>query len=104
MNYKNLNKHLKNKIVLYVGILVLTIVMTACSNEKHTTDKEKHIQITTPANSTLEELGASVLLGVKKKDPDFILGLLPSKEDVEAIVSNYGGNEKKRKKYRTKWG
>ncbi len=82
------------------GIL-LSALVASCSGKKEDVNNgdavNKSIELSSPANSTLEELGASFVLAVKKSDPNTILEFLPTKEDVENILLSFGGTEKEKK-------
>lgn len=81
------------------GLLLSSLV--SCSGKKddaHVGDAEnKSIELSSPVNSTLEELAASFVLAVKKSDPNTISEFLPTKEDVENILLTYEGTEKEKK-------
>ena len=86
------------------GCIISTLLLTSlisCSDKKEESHKDdvekKSVELNTPANTTLEELGASFVLAIKKNDPTNISEFLPTKEDVENIILTYEGTEKEKK-------
>ncbi len=90
---------MKNKEKYYVIAVLLIAFFSSCSDKKGEKNGNniETVELKTPANSTLEELGASFILALKESDSKAISDFLPTKEDVENIILVYEGtgNEKK---------
>lgn len=88
-----------------IYIILISILSFSCSDEKggnnsveNSTEKTNALaEITEPANETLDELGASLILFLKDNDFEKFTDFLPVKEDVEQIAMDYTGTEEKRK-------
>lgn len=87
---------MKKSLLFIFSAFVFT---TSCGDSEKNPDgkteleKEKIVIL----NSTMEELGASVILSLKMNDSTMLFNLLPVKEDVEQIVSTYTGSEDDKK-------
>lgn len=55
------------------------------------------VELTEPANETLDELGASIILFLKENNFENFTSFLPVSEDVEKIAMKYKGPEEKKK-------
>lgn len=95
----NLKLLFRSRSWIISGLLLSSLVScTDKTDDAHKGGNEnKQIEISSPANSTLEELGASFVLAVKKRDPNTISEFLPTKEDIENILLTYEGTEKEKK-------
>ncbi|MHB8260629.1 MAG: hypothetical protein ACYDCN_11960 [Bacteroidia bacterium] len=91
------------------GCIISTLLLTSfisCSDKKEESHTEElatspvatsPIATSSPSNSTLDELGASFVLALKKNDATTISKFLPTKKDIEDIILTYDGTEKEKK-------
>lgn len=80
-------------------LICLTVILTSCGNEEKTVDEktEEAKEQSSVSNSTLEEVGASIIISLKENDSTILSELVPTKEDVIQIVSVYTGSEADKK-------
>lgn len=84
---------------VFLPIFCVAVFMTNCGNEEKTADikTEKAKEQSSVRQGNLEELGASVILALKKNDSTLLSELLPEKEDVEQLMTVYAGAEKEKR-------
>ncbi len=84
---------------IFLPLVCLSVFTISCGSDEKTVN-EKTIDAREQAvvkQSTIEELGASVILAFKENDVAKLNTLFPETEDVEKIVSVYSGSEKEKK-------
>lgn len=87
----------------YILTLLAICSLSSCSDSgnkdasDNATDDAVNTEITEPANETLDELGASLIMFLKENDFERFTNFLPVKEDVEKIAVKYNGPEEKKK-------
>lgn len=85
--------------------LIVAFVFLSCSGGKEKMVSSENIsdeqqalrELTEPANETLDELGASLILLLKENDFEKFTSFLPAKEDAEKIALQYKGAAEKKK-------
>lgn len=83
----------------FLPILCAAFFTVGCGNEEKTVNKKTDDakEQNEVKQTTLEELGASVVLALKENDSSMLSELLPKKEDVESLMLIYTGSEKEKK-------
>lgn len=84
---------------VFLLIFCAAVFMVSCGNEEKTVNQktEDAKDQSSVKHTTLEELGASVILALQENDSTMLSGLLPEKEDVESLMAVYTGSEKEKK-------
>lgn len=93
---KNNSKPMKKLLFPIICVAVFTI---GCGSEEKTVNEktEDAKEQRSIKQSTLEELGASIILALKANDSTLLSDLLPEKEDVEQLMIVYAGGENEKK-------
>lgn len=97
------NYNPKRNFMKYTIILIGLCYLTSCAESGNIDDSDNGtedastIELTEPANETLDELGASIILFLKDNNFENFTGFLPVSEDVERIAMKYKGPEEKKK-------
>lgn len=80
---------------LLLSLFCFTVFAMSCGNEEKTVNKktEETKEQNSIKQTTLEELGASVIYAIKENDSTLLSDLLPEKEDVEQLMVVYAGSE-----------
>lgn len=80
---------------LLLPLFCLTAFAMSCGNEEKTVNKktEEPKEQNSIKQTTLEELGASVIFALKENDSTLLSDLLPEREDVEQLMVVYAGAE-----------
>lgn len=84
---------------ILLPIFCVATFAIGCGNEEKTVNEntEDAKEQRSVKQSTLEELGASVILALKENDSTLLADLLPEKEDVEQLMIVYAGGVNERK-------
>lgn len=80
---------------LLLSLFCFAVFAMSCGNEEKTVNKktEETKEQNSIKQTTLEELGASVIYAIKENDSTLLSDLLPEKEDVEQLMVVYAGSE-----------